>query len=98
MACRITSSGGQWTVRKPRVDEMIDGAIASYVAAKANADYWGQCCAEWTEANGLGVWREGHPTDRRKLFERRRARDALRVEQERLRDALAAWVAEKQGA
>jgi hypothetical protein len=55
-----------------------------YEAARAEFEHAHQICVDWTAAHGLGVWREGHPSDRQKLRERRKARRILAIEQGRL--------------
>jgi hypothetical protein len=55
-----------------------------YEAARAEAERTHAICAAWTEAHGLSIWREGHPSDRQKLRERRNARRILAIEQGRL--------------
>jgi hypothetical protein len=45
-------------------------------------------CVRWTEAHGVGVWREGHPSDRQKLRDRRLARRELAAERAFLQQAV----------
>ncbi len=63
-------------------------ALRRYEDAKADAERTQQICADWTEEHGFGIWREGHPLDRLKLYERRVARHVLAIEHRALIEAL----------
>jgi hypothetical protein len=43
------------------------------------ADHWHRVCVDWAKTFGLGIWREGHPLDREKLWMRRRSRNNVKV-------------------
>jgi hypothetical protein len=62
-------------------------AIEAHREAQREAEHWTRVCAAWTAAFGLGVWREGHPSDREKLRQRRYWRRATAVTGEALRVA-----------
>ncbi len=65
-------------------------ALQRYEEAKADAERTHRICDRWTKEFGIGVWREGHPLDRRKLCARRVARRVLAIEHRALIEALAA--------
>jgi hypothetical protein len=58
--------------------------------ARAGLEHAQAVCDRWTKMFGLRVWREGHPADRQKLYERRRAKRRLAYELRRLDEALLA--------
>jgi hypothetical protein len=62
-------------------------AQEAHLEAQREAEHWARVCAAWTAAFGLGVWREGHPSDREKLRQRRYWRRAVVATGERLRVA-----------
>ncbi len=72
-------------------DPAIAAAIAAYIEANIQAARWQRVCARWKRASGIGVWREGHPSDKEKLRQRRMWRARRRIALNRLADILDAW-------
>lgn len=58
-------------VDQAHVSMSLARALAAHVEAKLEAAHWTRVCADWTAACGKSVWREGHPSDREKLRQRR---------------------------
>ncbi len=72
-------------------DPVIAAALATYIEANIQAAHWQRVCVRWTRVCGIGVWREGHPSDREKLRQRRIWRARRRIALNRLASILDAW-------
>ena len=53
----------------------LKAAQQAHADSREEADRCARICDLWTEAFGIGVWREGHPCDRSKLYDLRRSRE-----------------------
>jgi hypothetical protein len=67
----------------------LTAAQRAYAEAREEADRCARVCARWTEAHGIGVWREGHPLDREKLRSLRQWRQIEAERAERVYKVLA---------
>ena len=66
----------------------LTNAVARVREARAKAERTQRICDAWTELCGIGIWREGHPSDRQKLRDRRSARRELEAERVFLQQAV----------
>jgi hypothetical protein len=53
----------------------LRAAQQAHAEAREEADRCARICDLWTGVCGVGVWREGHPCDRSKLYDLRRSRE-----------------------
>ncbi len=72
-------------------DPVIAAALATYIEANIQAAHWQRVCARWTRTCGAGIWREGHPSDKEKLRQRRIWRARRRIALSRLAIVLEVW-------
>jgi hypothetical protein len=78
-------------------DDGIARAAAIYPHAKHEAERWRVRCVHTTKILGKRIWREGHPADREKLYQRRVWRYRARICREHLTQALAEWTPQGRG-
>jgi hypothetical protein len=62
----------------------LKAAQQAHAASREEADRCARVCELWTNACGIGVWREGHPSDREKLRQLRQWRQNEAVAAERV--------------
>jgi hypothetical protein len=78
-------------------DEGIAHACRVYEHARHEAERAHARCVRTMAILGARVWREGHPLDREKLYQRRVWRYRARVCFEHLTQALAEWAPQGRG-
>jgi hypothetical protein len=78
-------------------DNGIARAAAIYQRAKHEAAVWQERCVHTTAILGKRIWREGHPLDREKLYQRRVWRYRAKICREHLTQALAEWTPQGRG-